>query len=75
MRYSSTRDNRSTASAAWAIAHGISVEGGLFVPDNIPESVSLLFIRFPPLCLCLPKSRLNDKFRMNICPNCVEYAY
>lgn len=35
MRYSSTRDNKATASAAWAIAHGISVEGGLFVPDTI----------------------------------------
>ena len=36
MRYSSTRDNKSTASASWAIAHGISVEGGLFVPNTIP---------------------------------------
>ena len=36
MRYSSTRDKNATASAAEAIAHGISVEGGLFVPDTIP---------------------------------------
>ena len=36
MRYSSTRDKNATASASKAIAQGISVEGGLFVPDTIP---------------------------------------
>ncbi len=37
MRYISTRDNKAEASAASAIAHGISVEGGLFVPETIPS--------------------------------------
>ncbi len=36
MRYISTRDNKAEASSASAIAHGISKEGGLFVPENIP---------------------------------------
>ena len=36
MNYVSTRDNSVKASAAKAIAQGISVEGGLFVPDCFP---------------------------------------
>ena len=37
MRYISTRDNKAEATAASAIAHGISTEGGLFVPETIPS--------------------------------------
>ena len=37
MRYISTRDNKTEVTAASAIAHGISVEGGLFVPESIPS--------------------------------------
>ena len=36
MNYISTRDNSIKVSAASAIARGISAEGGLFVPENIP---------------------------------------
>ena len=36
MNYISTRDNSIKVSAASAIAKGISAEGGLFVPENIP---------------------------------------
>ena len=36
MNYVSTRDNSIKATAAKAIAQGISVEGGLFVPDCFP---------------------------------------
>lgn len=36
MNYISTRDNSKKVSSAFAIAHGISVEGGLFVPESIP---------------------------------------
>ncbi|MBO7218207.1 MAG: threonine synthase, partial [Clostridia bacterium] len=35
MRYISTRDNNAVATAAEAIARGISVEGGLFVPETV----------------------------------------
>lgn len=37
MNYISTRDSRIKASAAAAIASGISAEGGLFVPEQIPR--------------------------------------
>lgn len=36
MNYVSTRNNKTAVSAAFAIAHGISVEGGLYVPESIP---------------------------------------
>ena len=36
MNYTSTRDNSVKASAAYAIATGISPDGGLYVPESIP---------------------------------------
>ncbi len=36
MNYISTRDNSKKVSSAFAIAHGISAEGGLYVPESIP---------------------------------------
>lgn len=36
MLYNSTRDNLQTVQSASAIAHGISKEGGLFVPQTVP---------------------------------------
>ena len=37
MFYTSTRDKSIRVSSSQAIAHGISVEGGLFVPEEIPH--------------------------------------
>ncbi|MBQ5911181.1 MAG: threonine synthase [Clostridia bacterium] len=37
MLYNSTRDNAQAVEAACAIAHGISKEGGLFVPQSVPK--------------------------------------
>lgn len=37
MNYVSTRDNSKKVTSAFAIAHGISQEGGLFVPETIPS--------------------------------------
>ncbi len=36
MNYISTRNKENSVSASFAIAHGISAEGGLFVPENMP---------------------------------------
>ena len=36
MNYISTRNNELKVSSSYAIAHGISVEGGLYVPESIP---------------------------------------
>lgn len=37
MNYVSTRNNTVAVSSAFAIAHGISAEGGLYVPESIPK--------------------------------------
>ena len=37
MNYISTRNNNIKVSSAYAIAHGISTEGGLYVPESIPQ--------------------------------------
>ncbi len=37
MLYNSTRDNNAVVESSVAIAHGISVEGGLFVPQSVPK--------------------------------------
>ncbi len=37
MRYTSTRDKSVDVSSSWAIAQGISADGGLFVPVEIPK--------------------------------------
>ena len=44
MNYTSTRDNRLNVTSSEAIASGISAEGGLFVPAQLPQ-VSAGFIR------------------------------
>ncbi len=36
MKYQSTRNKNTVVDSAYAIAHGISVEGGLFIPESIP---------------------------------------
>ncbi len=37
MNYKSTRDNTVSVTAAEAITRGLSAEGGLFVPENLPQ--------------------------------------
>ena len=37
MQYHSTRDNSISVSSAQAIKQGLSVEGGLFIPEKFPE--------------------------------------
>ena len=37
MQYKSTRDSSISLSAAAVITNGISKEGGLFVPETLPE--------------------------------------
>ena len=37
MQYTSTRDKNLSVTASYAIANGISAEGGLFVPENLPK--------------------------------------
>ena len=49
MNYVSTRNNSVKVSAAYAIAHGISAEGGLYVPESIPQLEKQDFINLSAL--------------------------
>ena len=49
MNYVSTRNNTVKVSSAFAIAHGISVEGGLYVPENIPTLSNEDFLKLSQL--------------------------
>ncbi len=40
MKYNSTRDNSVSVSSAEAIIKGLSADGGLFIPESIPELTS-----------------------------------
>lgn len=79
MYYTSTRDSSVRVTAAEAIAKGISPEGGLFVPTEIPE-ISLDFIKnLVPLSYierakAVLKLYLTD-FTDEELSSCVEGAY
>ncbi len=49
MNYVSTRNNAVKVSSAFAIAHGISVEGGLYVPESIPQLSEQDFLKLSEL--------------------------
>ncbi len=49
MNYISTRNNAVKVSSAFAIAHGISAEGGLYVPESIPQLCKQDFLKLSDL--------------------------
>ena len=79
MNYVSTRDKSVKVSAAKAIAQGISVEGGLFVPDTFPSFTADDFRKLSQLdykarAKFILKNFLND-FTDEETDTCVEGAY
>ena len=79
MNYTSTRDNSVKVTAAQAIAAGISPDGGLYVPENIPE------FSYDELCAAAKKdycgravdvlSKYLTDFTEEELRECVEGAY
>ena len=79
MNYVSTRNNDVKVSSAYAIAHGISVEGGLYVPDSIPTLSKNDFLKLAELdykskAEFILKKYLTD-FTDEEIKNCVNGAY
>lgn len=79
MNYVSTRDKSVKVTAAKAIAQGISVEGGLFVPDTFPTFTKEDFMKLSQLdykarAKFILKNFLND-FTDDETDACVEGAY
>ena len=79
MLYTSTRDNSIRVSAAQAIAQGISEEGGLFVPVELPQfSIekisSMISMSYIDRAKTVLKEFLTD-FTEEELSYCVEGAY
>ena len=79
MNYISTRDKSVKVSAAKAIAQGISVEGGLFVPDTFPTLTAEDFKKLTALdykgrAKYILREFLND-FTEDEVNYCIEGAY
>ena len=79
MNYISTRDKSVKVTAAKAIAQGISVEGGLFVPDTFPlfsdsDFKALIDMDYKGRAKFVLKNFLND-FTEEEVDYCVEGAY
>ena len=79
MNYVSTRDNKNKVTSAYAIAHGISKEGGLFLPESIPsiscaEFEKLRGMSYTERAACVLKKFLTD-FSDGEIDNCVKGAY
>ncbi|MCL2399060.1 MAG: threonine synthase [Defluviitaleaceae bacterium] len=75
MRYISTRGNGASVTAKEAILKGLALDGGLYVPENIP-SISfeeLLPLSYPNLAREILRPYLN--FTEEELNTCVEQAY
>jgi len=79
MNYISTRDKSIKVTAATAIAQGISVEGGLFVPDCFPtltadDFAALAKLDYKARAKYILKGFLNDFTEQEV-DYCIEGAY
>ena len=50
MNYKSTRDGLVSVSSSYAIANGISKDGGLFVPESIPTITNEDIVSYSKMC-------------------------
>ena len=79
MNYRSTRNNNVSVTSAKAIAQGLSDEGGLFVPENLPklskeDILSLCDKSYPERAFDVFKLFLTD-FTDDEIRHCVNSAY
>ena len=78
MRYKSTRNSQLRLEASQVIAQGISEEGGLFVPETLPdlreELPALAKLEYPALAKTIFRKFLTD-FTPEEVGYCVDSAY
>ena len=78
MRYKSTRNSQLRLEASQVIAQGISEEGGLFVPETLPdlreELPALAKLEYPALAKTIFRKFLTD-FTPEEVGHCVDSAY
>ena len=79
MKYVSTRDNNKKVTCSFAIAHGISDEGGLFMPETVPHLTEndfrkLCVMKYTDRATYILKKYLTD-FSEDEINYCVKSAY
>ena len=79
MQYKSTRNSNISISSAEAIKQGLSVEGGLFVPESIPamteeEIKALVDMNYRQRAKAILSKFLTD-FTDDELDNCINKAY
>ena len=76
MIYISTRDKSISVSSSKAIIQGISTDGGLFVPNNIPKInlKDIIGMDYKELAFNIMSKFLTD-FEPNVLKDCIEKAY
>ena len=76
MRYISTRNKSISVSSSKAIIQGISTDGGLFVPSNLPKIYlkDILDMDYKELAFSIMSKFLTD-FEPNVLKECIEKAY
>lgn len=76
MKYISTRDKEISVSSSEAIVQGISKEGGLFVPDEIPriDLAEIKDMSYKEIAYSIMSKFLTD-FKPEILRDCIEKAY
>ena len=76
--YKSTRENGKLVKSAEAIARGISLDGGLFVPTSIPKLTvglkELMHMNYKELALTIMKEFLTD-YEEDELKECIDKAY
>ena len=76
MRYISTRNKSISVSSSKAVIQGISIDGGLFVPSNIPKInlLDTIDMDYKELAFSIMSKFLTD-FEPSVLKDCIEKAY
>ena len=74
MLYNSTRDNKAVVESSSAIAHGISKEGGLFVPQSVPVLTAQDFSNLKSLDYVGRAQYIFKYFLTDFTPEELEYC-
>lgn len=77
MKYTSTRNKTVSISSSEAIIQGISKDGGLFVPTNIPKLNNIMDLKemnYKELAFIIMSKFFTD-FKSNDLKNCIDKAY
>lgn len=74
MKYQSTRNKNTVVDSAYAIAHGISVEGGLFIPESVPTLTADDFAKLRDMSYVEKAEYIFSKFLTDFTAEEISYC-